>query len=412
MSLGVSGGVFHASYEYGPQEERLVKQNALLSIFQTAIVRPLKVMIFPAASFLRSKFIDPERVARAKDQLQAVGGKSVKMETPDGDIIDGMYVRASDFKSQLEKYFTVIREQNPDGTTHQKLVLKEGMYSEEQCTDSEGSPYTYLKPSEAAETFIQHLKGLGMNIIPRAIVKEKTRGICLDLGIEPEERPSPAAAEPTSSHPTALIAPGSGMTYAAYKGLAVSYLMRGINVMMVDFRGFGESQGSPTAHKTKLDLETAYQYLAREKGVKNSDLLVHGHCLGGGPASDLAARRKGVSIILDRTFAEYREVAKNRFPLISRLIYKILPFIVNYNNAANLHKIEGNIAITMAQDDAVIPESQIIKQIDSLPESKKGRTYKLLDTKRGHTGLWTDDKTTSLQFNQFLRTSKLFRKLF
>jgi alpha/beta superfamily hydrolase len=107
--------------------------------------------------------------------------------------------------------------------------------------------------------------------------------------------------------------------------------MRGLDVMMVDFRGYGNNQGLPTAYKTKLDMETAYQYLAKEHGVKNKDLLLHGHCFGAAPATDLAARRKGISIIVDKSFSKFQnivareaeekfesETAKGRIRSISR----------------------------------------------------------------------------------------------
>ncbi len=216
------------------------------------------------------------------------------------------------------------------------------------------------------------------------------------------------------SQPTALISPGSGMSYAAYKGLAASYLIRGINVMMVDFRGFGESEGSPTETRTKIDLDTEYQYLQIKHHVKNEDLLIHGHCLGGGPASDLASRRPGTNLILDRTFSDYSEVARERFPIIRNLIGGIMPSIVNYNTSENLHNVQGNVAIVIAAKDTVIPEEQIHKLIKNLPNPQMGdkRIYKLIESSGEHTGLWADEIKAAAQFDAFLNETKLRRKLF
>lgn len=201
------------------------------------------------------------------------------------------------------------------------------------------------------------------------------------------------------------------MSYAAYKGLA-AYLIRGINVMMVDFRGYGRSEGSPTDVRTKLDLDTAYQYLQTQYNIKNEDLIVHGHCLGGGPASDLAARRPGVNLILDRSFSDYREIARERFPVFQKLISAIMPSIVNYNNAENLRNVKGNVAIAMSVEDAVIPREQITKLIDNLPDSEPSKHYQLMHTTERHTGLWTDDAITAKQFDQFLNKTGLRGRLF
>jgi|GEM_PF-2794127 len=405
--------IFSSSYDYGQKEQQIVRQNAIISFLQTTIVRPFKSMIYSGSSFLKERFIDSEREKKAKDQLLTIGGESVKMRTPDGDIIDGMYLSTNRFKKGLQKYFHVIESENKDGTIKQKLIIKSEFCKEEERQLNSGETSIYLKPNEEAQSFFDKIKGLGFSAFPNTIIgseEDKKRGLCIELGNIPKNLP--VADDQANSYPTVLISPGADMSYPAYKGLAVAYLLRGINVMMIDFRGYGESQGSPTSHKTKLDLETAYQYLATKHGVENKDLIVHGHCMGGGPATDLAARRKGVNLILDRSFAEYRDVARNRFPLMSSIIYKIMPWIVNYNNTKNLGQVEGHIAIEMAKEDAVISESQIIKQIDGLSDTKKGQIIKLMDSPGGHGGLWTDEVITSLQFNQFLEQINLRKRLF
>lgn len=206
------------------------------------------------------------------------------------------------------------------------------------------------------------------------------------------------------------------MSYAAYKGLAISYLIRGINVAMIDYRGYGKSTGSPTDDKTKLDLETVYQFLSEKHHVKNEHIIVHGHCLASGPASDLAARRQNVNIILDRGFAEYRDVAQKRFPLIEKIVHALLPQIVDYNVSKNIQNIRGHIAIEIDTRDDVIPEDQWIKNIDHLPSSKRGekkpQVIKLMDSDEGHAGLWTRNRVTAAQFSQFLEQTHLRRRLF
>jgi hypothetical protein len=77
-----------------------------------------------------------------------------------------------------------------------------------------------------------------------------------------------------------------------------------------------------------------------------------------------------------------------------------------------LSHVRGNIAIAMATEDATIPEEQIMKLIDHLPESNRDKNYKLIVTSGNHTGLWTDQDLASLQFDQFLDRIKLRRNLF
>lgn len=390
---------FIATYNFGPKPDQIKKQNLISNLFKTLIVMALKYMIYPGASFLKNKFIDPEREKWAHEQLITTGGQSVTMKTPDGDKIDGMYLRAKDFKEKIDKYCEILNIKDENGSIVQQLIIKDE-FCKFEIEMENGTPFTIMTPNEEANTFIKNtiFKSLS-SLAPRAPIpgKENVRGPLMRLGKIPinlKESPS------QNSHPTVIIAPGSGLSYSAYKGLAAEYLIRGIDVMMIDFRGYGKSKGSPTSHKTKLDLEAAYQYVVKEHNVKNEDLLVHGHCLGGGPAADLAARKKGVNLILDRSFADYREVARERIPILRRIIEKIMPAIVNYNNVKNLQKVQGHIAIAYAKNDNVIPFSQTEKQIANLPPTDKHKA--VIHSKGEHTGLWSSETTPQEQFNQFL----------
>ena len=401
--------VFRGTYTYGLTEQRMIKRNPLINLIETLIICPFKSLMYSGSSFLRDKYIDKERVIRAKAQLDAIGADSIKLKTPDGALLDAKYLKASYFRLQLEKYFNVV-EVMENGLPHQKLLVKEEFCKKIEKKLTLGTDCSYLQPNPEVEAFVQVLKGLGMGVFSNGIISQENnlRGVVIELGHVPKNLPL-VTAETKS---TVLIAPGADMSYAAYKSLAAAYLLRGMNVLLVDFRGYGESEGSPTSHKTKLDLETAYQYLREKKHIENNDLVVHGHCMGGGSATDLAARRTGVNLILDRSFSDYRDVAKNRFPLISEIIYRILPWIINYNNAENLAKIVGHIAIAMANEDAVISKEQTMNQIDSLPNTKPGQVVKLIDTAGGHSGIWTENAITSDQFNQFLTQTHLRGRLF
>lgn len=381
---------FQSIYNYGKKDEQLKVKNPFVSAINSLVVRLLKIGIFSGASCLKNRFSDPVRIEKARHELLSIGAQVVQMETPDGDHIDGMYLGVKNFRTSVEKYFDIREIELPGNKITQRLVIK-NEYRE--------------NPSKEVTEFVQLLKNMGAHV--------SVGWPCsISLGVFPKEslQSIKRVDDNLTSQPTALIASGAGMSCAAHKGLAISYLLRGVNVMMVDFRGYGKSKGSPTEHRTKLDLETAYQYLHKEKGVKNEDLVIHGYCLGGGSASDLAARRKGVNLILDRSFAEFREVARERFPRIGKIIYKILPYIVNYNNAKNLGKIKGHIALVRAAKDNVISHKQITKQIDALSDTNSGQVVKLIHSEGGHTKNIGEELVTLAQFDSFLMQTGLYRR--
>ncbi|CDJ46659.1 hypothetical protein, conserved [Eimeria brunetti] len=65
----------------------------------------------------------------------------------------------------------------------------------------------------------------------------------------------------------------------------------GANILLVDYRGFGRSEGSPTEEGVYLDADAALDFILDNKVVNNKDIFVLGHSLGGAVAVDLASRR-------------------------------------------------------------------------------------------------------------------------
>lgn len=402
--------IFKASYHYGPKEEQIKPENQVYSLLKNSMTLPLKPLVYPASSFLKDQFVDAERIATAVDQLKTIGGQEVTMKTPDGDNIHGFYLTAGEFKKRVEKYCDIIETPNADGTISQILVLKEDLCRLEEQTSRYDSAdvFLYKQPKDKeTENFILTLKHLGLESFSHEKLSthegKQVRGYKIDLGKIPADLPKfKQKKKAHTSHPTALIAPGSGMFVAAYKGVAASYLIRGIDVMMVDFRGYGESEGSPTDHKTKIDIETAYQYLHREHGVKPEHTLFVGHCLAGGAMADCAARHAGTNLLLDRSFATYGEAAKNKFPAISWIVQSTLPHIVNYDNIDNIRKVRGHIAINQDKQDEVIDAEQKVKQIEAAKSSRKeGEILQVIESDVGHTGSWMETESAQA-YNEFL----------
>lgn len=68
-----------------------------------------------------------------------------------------------------------------------------------------------------------------------------------------------------------------------------------VNVMVIDYRGFGDSEGYPSVQGVSLDARAGWDFLIRE-GAKAEDVLIMGHSLGTAVSGLLAAElgREGV----------------------------------------------------------------------------------------------------------------------
>jgi fermentation-respiration switch protein FrsA (DUF1100 family) len=100
----------------------------------------------------------------------------------------------------------------------------------------------------------------------------------------------------------------------------------GFNVLMLDYRGFGRSQGRPTLEGVVEDAAAALAYLRSRPDVDGSRLIVLGQSLGGATALRLLARDgDGVRLaVIEASFASYRGIARDA-ALRSVVLAPLLP---------------------------------------------------------------------------------------
>lgn len=90
----------------------------------------------------------------------------------------------------------------------------------------------------------------------------------------------------------------------------------GYGVLIFDYRGYGNSQGSPTERGTYLDADAAWRYLTDVRGMAAERIIILGRSLGGGVAVELARRHPPAALIIDSSFSSLADVARIHYPLL------------------------------------------------------------------------------------------------
>lgn len=91
----------------------------------------------------------------------------------------------------------------------------------------------------------------------------------------------------------------------------------GLNLFAFDYRGYGESEGTPGEEGLYLDAETAYRYLRDSLGVPAERIIIFGHSLGSAVAVELATRVPAAGLVLDGALTSVPDRAQE--------IYRFLP---------------------------------------------------------------------------------------
>ncbi len=125
----------------------------------------------------------------------------------------------------------------------------------------------------------------------------------------------------------------------------------GLAVLIIDYRGYGESGGEPSEAGIYRDAEAAWRYLTIDRGIESSRLILFGRSFGGAVAAYLASRHPHKALVLESTFTSLPEVAGDHFPWapvnwLSR---------ERYDTRGRMADITGPVMVVHSPDDEIVP---------------------------------------------------------
>lgn len=92
----------------------------------------------------------------------------------------------------------------------------------------------------------------------------------------------------------------------------------GCSVLMLEYRGYGLSTGSPDEHGIMIDAQTGYEYLRQRAETRDNDIVVFGQSLGGAVSIQLTAKNQNdkrlVGMVLENTFLSMRKLIPSYVP--------------------------------------------------------------------------------------------------
>jgi fermentation-respiration switch protein FrsA (DUF1100 family) len=125
----------------------------------------------------------------------------------------------------------------------------------------------------------------------------------------------------------------------------------GLNVLIIDYRGYGKSTGAPSEKGMYRDARAAWDYLVKERAQQAEKIVLFGRSLGGAVAAHLAAEVKPAGVIIESSFSSARDMAKELFPVLSYLT--ILRY--DFDAASALQKLHVPLLVMHSPEDEIIP---------------------------------------------------------
>lgn len=118
---------------------------------------------------------------------------------------------------------------------------------------------------------------------------------------------------------------------------------QGYEVILIDYRGYGRSQGKPTLEGLRADATAALRFVQRER----SNIVVFGQSLGGAIAAYAVGsteERKGIrALVLESAFSSYRTIAREKIgeTWLGYPVQYLLAFLISdrYRPASVIDKV-------------------------------------------------------------------------
>ncbi len=138
----------------------------------------------------------------------------------------------------------------------------------------------------------------------------------------------------------------------SHRGDSIKIFNRlGLNVLIIDYRGYGMSDGSPSEEGLYEDARAAWRYLLERHGFKNEQIILFGRSIGAAVATKLAVEVELEKVILESAFSSSRDMADRVMPLISRITVMRYPF----NSMERIKDIKARLLMLHSPDDEIIP---------------------------------------------------------
>jgi uncharacterized protein len=122
----------------------------------------------------------------------------------------------------------------------------------------------------------------------------------------------------------------------------------GSSVLLLDYRGYGRSAGTPTLRGIRRDADAGYDYLTQQ-GYQTRQIVIHGESLGCAVAVDLAARHPCAALILQSPFTSLSDMAARVVPVIGPL------FVRGFDSRRKIAEVHAPVWIIHGDQDRTVP---------------------------------------------------------
>lgn len=188
--------------------------------------------------------------------------------------------------------------------------------------------------------------------------------------------------------PAVLIFHGNGGNITHRDFIIRAFSRLGYPTLLIDYHGYGKSEGKPSEKNLYLDGEASLEWLMKQKHFRPDEVVLYGESLGGGVAVELATRYTCKGLILVSTFASLASIARSHFPFNCFPVNLML--LDRFDNLSKIAGVDAPLLFLHGTEDEIVDPEESVALFETATAQKKIRIFEGAD----HNGLPFHDPGT------------------
>ncbi len=127
----------------------------------------------------------------------------------------------------------------------------------------------------------------------------------------------------------------------------------GLNVLILDYRGYGHSSGEPGEQGIYTDAMTGWRWMTEIRGLQPESILLFGRSLGSAVAAELATRVRAGGLMLESPFTSIPDMAAELYPYLP--VKQLARY--QFDTLSKIDAIDEPLLVVHSSEDGLVPFS-------------------------------------------------------
>jgi fermentation-respiration switch protein FrsA (DUF1100 family) len=134
--------------------------------------------------------------------------------------------------------------------------------------------------------------------------------------------------------------------------MARGLLREGLSVLLLEYRGYGGSEGTPSEDGLSADALAGYEFMVEQVGDPRG-IVVLGRSMGGAVAARLVADQPTGGLILESAFTSLGAMARTLYPFLPGFFFRRLRG--RFDTLAKVREVEVPVLVVHGAEDEIVP---------------------------------------------------------